>query len=375
MHEVIVIGGGILGSFAAYFLARSGRRVALIERGDLGGRASGANPGGLNPFHGPGLPGPLSPLAERSFALHLEHWERIGALSGMAFHAHRVSRVELAWDATERQALVDAARHYNVLPGFSARWMERCELLQRSPRIHSGVVGGLWTEGNGMVSSLDYTRAVARAAEVLGATLIRGEVTSLVTKGRRVTGVATRDGTLPCVAVLLATGAWMADAAAWLGVAIPVTPLKGELLLAEMPGGRLDHHLTWKTTGVYQTPQGPVWLGGTQEPVGFDEQPTVAGREAILQAAARLVPEAGRARVVHHVAALRPMSPDGLPLLGQLHRWDNAFLAGGAGQKGMLLSAGMGESVARLMAGESPGISMDLFRPDRFASASTTGRP
>ena len=372
MHDVIVIGGGIVGSFAAYFLSRFGRRVALIERGAIGGKASGANPGGLNPLHGPGLPGPLSPLAERAFAVHQEHWERIGALSGTAFHPHRVSRVELAFDATERQALADTTRSYDALPGFSARWMERGELLQRSPRIHPGVVGGLWTEGNGMVSSHEYTRAVARAALVEGATMVRGEVTGLVTQDGHVTGVRTREGILTCDAVLVATGAWMADAAAWLDVAIPVTPLKGELLLAEMPEAPLDHHVTWKMIGLYQTPQGSVWLGGTQEPAGFDEAPSAAGRESILRAAARLVPDVARARVLQHLAALRPMSPDGLPLLGRIPGWNNAFLAAGAGQKGMLLSAGMGESVAQLIAGKVPEILMDPYRPDRFKSQIVT---
>ena len=366
MHEVIVIGGGIIGSFAAYFLSQFGKRVTLVERGEIGGQASGINPGGLNPLHGSGLPGIMSPLAERAFALNLEHWDRIATLSGIAFDPQRIQRVELAFDEVEKQALADSLPHYDTIPGFRARWMERAELLAEDPRIHPQVVGGLWTEGNGMVSSGAYTRAVARAAQVQGARIVHGEVTGLVTQAGKVTGVKAGGAVLNCDALIVASGAWTEDAAKWLDCAIPVSPLKGELLLAEMPGAMLKHHVTWKLIGLYQTPQGPVWLGGTQEKAGFDHAPSEAGRDFILHAVARLVPEAGEARVIRHLAALRPVTPDGLPLLGLLAGWENAFLAVGSGPKGMLLGAGMGETVARLIAGMTPAFALDPYRPQRF---------
>lgn len=168
MQEVIVIGGGITGSFAAYFLAGFGKRVTLIERGEIAGKASAVNPGGLNPLHGSGLPGIMSPLAGRAFAIHIDHWDRIAAWSGIAFDPQRVQRLELAFDEYGKESLIGTLRHYETIPGFRARWMERAELLEAEPRISPQVVGGLWTEGNGMVSSREYTRAVARAAEVQG---------------------------------------------------------------------------------------------------------------------------------------------------------------------------------------------------------------
>lgn len=184
--------------------------------------------------------------------------------------------------------------------------------------------------------------------------------------GGQVTGVRMGDAMLRCDALVVATGPWVEDAATWLGTAIPVTPLKGELLLAEIPGAPLRHHVTCQLSGLYQTPQGPVWLGGTQDQAGFDEAPTPAGRERILHAVARLVPAAAGARVIQHLAALRPVTPDGLPLLGPLAGRENVFLAVGSGPKGMLLGAGMGEAVARLIAGKAPPFALDPYRPERF---------
>ena len=367
MQDVIVIGGGIVGSYAAYFLSSMGRKVTLVDRFPIGTKASGVNPGGLNPLHGPGLPGVMSPLAERAFQLNLAHWERIRELSGIDFSSHRVSRVELAFDEGEKSALLQTAAHYDAMDGFSARWMDRDELLALDPRINPTVTGGLWTEGNGMVNSHDYTRAVAGAAVALGATILRAEVTELVTVGHRVTGVRLGEQVLESAAIIIATGSWAADASAWLGVDIPVKPLKGELLLAQMPGGPVAHHVTWKMIGLYQTLEGPSWFGGTQEQAGFDENPTEKGLHYVMDAVSRMVPMAREATLLKQLAGLRPVTPDGFPIIDQVPGWENAYLATGSGPKGMLLGAGMAEGVACLVSGTLPTFSLDPYRMNRFS--------
>ena len=92
---VVVVGGGIAGAFSAFFLARAGADVTLIEREEIAGQASGNNPGGLNPLYGPGIPGPLQALAPEAFGLHLEHWDEIRR-TGIEFDGH--TRMNLAHD-------------------------------------------------------------------------------------------------------------------------------------------------------------------------------------------------------------------------------------------------------------------------------------
>ena len=367
MQDVIVIGGGIVGSYAAYFLSSMGKNVTLVDRFPIGTKASGVNPGGLNPLHGPGLPGAMSPLAARAFQVNLEHWERIKELSGIDFSAHRVSRVELAFDAGEKSALLETAVHYDTIDGFSARWMDREELLAADPRINPEVIGGLWTEGNGMVNSHDYTRAVAAAAIALGATILQADVTDLVTEGQRVTGVRLGGKVLEAAAIIIATGSWAAEASGWLGVDIPVKPLKGELLLTQMPGGPVAHHVTWKMIGLYQTLEGPSWFGGTQEQAGFDENPTEKGLHFVMDAVSRMVPMAREAKLLKQLAGLRPVTPDGFPMVGQVPGWENAYLATGSGPKGMLLGAGMAEAVSCLVSGTPPAFSLEPYRVNRFS--------
>src|SRR4051794_35712047 len=157
---IAVVGGGITGAFAAYFLARRGVEVTLIERDEVGAHASGKNPGGLNPLHGPGIPGPMQELALEAFRLHLEH-----------FSPPRRPRLQLAVDTADLDRLERSKELYDTTPGFSARWLEREELAELEPGLDPTAGRGLLTEGNARVDALAYTRAVAEAA---APTVVRG---------------------------------------------------------------------------------------------------------------------------------------------------------------------------------------------------------
>jgi glycine oxidase len=367
MKHTVIVGGGIVGCHAAFFLTSMGRKVTLLDRFPVASKASGCNPGGLNPLHGPGLPGIMSPLAERSFQLNFENWEKIRELSGMDFPPHRVSRVELAFDEAEKASLVASIPHYGTIDGFSARWMERGELLEINPGVNPSILGGLWTEGNGMVDSRNHTRAVAAAARELGADFRMAGVIGLETRGSRVTGVETDDVTLPCDDLVIATGSWAAEAGQWLGVSIPVRPVKGQLLMAELKDAPArHHHVTWKMIGIYRTPEGNFWFGGTQEEAGFDESPTEQGHRSILDSVSRLIPEARHAKITDHMAALRPATSDGLPIIDRVPGWENACVTTGAGPKGMLIGAGMAEAVSLIMSGMEPRFDIAPYRLDRF---------
>src|SRR5579862_1064175 len=145
-RSIAVVGGGITGAFSAYFLARMGVGVTVLDRDRPAAAASGRNAGGLNPLHGPGIPGPMMELALASLRTHLEHWEDIRALSGIDFGASFVSRLQLAMDQTEAQSLADREELYNSTPGLTGHFMSAAELRQIEPRVSSEAIGGLWTD-------------------------------------------------------------------------------------------------------------------------------------------------------------------------------------------------------------------------------------
>lgn len=366
MNPIVVIGGGITGSLIAYFLASQGMPVSLVERSGIGSQASGQNPGGINPLHGPGIPGPLSDFALRSHRLHLRHDASIKALSGLDFQLRPAARIEVALDEAEAAKLHVISDLYNQTEGFSARWLDRNALSEIEPGISHDALAGLLLEGNAMVDSHTYTLAAAQAARAQGARVMEGAVTGLEREGSRVTAVRFDDESLPCEAVVVATGAWAAQAGSWLGCRIAVTPLKGELLLVELTGNPMRHHVTRAAMGLYALPDGRAWLGGTREEAGYDAQPTRRGYDAVMDGVARFLPGVREARLVRHMAALRPATPDGLPIIGKAAGYDNAYLATGGGAKGMLLGMGMAEAITSLIDGAEPPLPLDAFRPDRF---------
>jgi glycine oxidase len=349
--HIAVIGGGITGAFAAYFLARLGVAATIIERGEIGSQASGHNAGGLNPLHGPGIPGPLHELALRSLRLHLEHWEEVHHLSGIDFRGRLVSRLHVAMDDREATELAAREQLYDATEGLSARWLSRSELCRAESRLSPEAVGGLWTEGNARVEPARYTNAVAAAATALGARTIATEACGLRHHEGTVTGVIVSSGTVACDGVLIAPGPWCEQPSRWLATDIPIEPLKGELLLVEIDGGAPEAEITWEGFGIYGGCGRQRWLGGTEERAGFDPRPTPSARQRILEGIARIAPGLRPQRVVDQVAGLRPVTLDGRPIIGIPGGWENVCVAGGAGRKGMLLATGLGLAAAELLTG------------------------
>ena len=292
---IVVVGGGITGAFTAFLAARRGAAVTLIERDGIAAHASGHNAGGLNPMHGAGIPGPLHELALAALRLHAEYRDELVRRGGSAGGARPVNRLHVAFAPEEADALLQRRDLYEATPGFSARWLEPRELRAREPRLSREAIGGLWTEGNAHVDPAPYTRAVAAAAVALGARLLSAEAVGLVHDEGRVGAVETDAGTHACAGVVIAPGPWARQPAQWLGIALPVEPLKGRAAarrdrLGRAGGGR---RLLGRGRRLCRGRPGRLILGGTEERCGFDASPTASARERIL---AGVAPAAERDR-------------------------------------------------------------------------------
>jgi glycine oxidase len=167
---------------------------------------------------------------------------------------------------------------------------------------------------------------------------------------------------------VVALGPWTGEAERWLGIAMPVEPLKGEILRMQPAGEPPAFDVSSSRASLYRRAGDQVWLGSTQERVGFDKTPSDEARERLWGGAVRLMPSMAEATLLQHTVCLRPVTPDWLPIVGRAPGWENAYLATGAGKKGILLSTGMGKAVADLIADGSTALSIDETRPERFAS-------
>ena len=367
MGEVVIVGGGAAGCAAAYYLGQAGVKATLIERAGIGMQASGYSAGGVNPLHG--LAAPMRPLAMASFKLHLALWDELQQIAGRDCQGRMISTVKVAFDQADVPALQEELDIFAVAPGFSAYWLDRAALRQLEPRLNPGVMRGVYLYGNGVLDSHLLTVLLAEAAQHYGATIRADTVRGLQQSHGRVTGVVLDDGVLVCDTVVLAMGPWAQEAAAWLGLSIPVTPLKGEILRMELQGPGLAHDFASPDVSLFSRGN-QVWCGATQEWCGFDKTPSATARRALLAGAIQLLPAIASATLVQHTACLRPVTPDWLPIVGQAPGWDNVYLATGGEKKGILLSPGIGKAIADLITTGSTPLDITPCTPQRFVAVS-----
>ncbi len=373
VEDVVIVGGGASGCAVSYYLAKAGVKSTTIERDALAANASGYSAGGLNPLEGDGIPGPLGLLAIESYRMHAEIRPELTELSGVDFGYKVISSVRVAFDDSE---LADMHTTHDIFESadddFSAEWLDATQLRELEPRISSDAIGALDTRGNAALSSYRYTVALARTAGTMGATVASGCVTGVRTSGRRVTAVLTDSGEISCGAVVFATGPWSGQVEEWLGVPVPIEPSKGEILRMKLGGPPLDRDFQSADVDLNHREDGQTWVGASDERKSFDRNPSPQARAISLSRAASLMPGIRDAELLHHTACLRPRTPDWMPIVGSAPGWDNAYLATGAGKKGILLSTGMGKAVADLISSGATDLPIEGFQADRFTAVTSS---
>ena len=365
--DVAIIGGGASGCAVAWYLAQAGVASTIIEREGVATQASGYAAGGLNPLTGTGIPGPLASFAWESFQLHHDLYPELKARTGIDYQLRPTSEVMLTFSLPAVRQLHEIAGRFKATDGFSASMMDQSEVLGKDPRINGNFEGALFKTGNFSLDSQDFTRALAAAAQHSGVTLRPGTVSGLETRHGQATHVRLDDGEIECGHVVLAMGPWSRLAESWLNTYIPVDPLKGEILRMRLPGDPLEHDVSGDGASIYAKPDGLAWCGTTEDWRGFDREPLAETRERIVAGIKRIVPAIADAELAMHTACLRPVTPDWLPIIGRVPGCGNAFLATGAGKKGILLAPGFGKSVADLITKGETDLSVRGYTPDRFA--------
>jgi glycine/D-amino acid oxidase-like deaminating enzyme len=275
----------------------------------------------------------------------------------------------LAFTEAEARRLQAALAWQQQQPGYTARWLDAAEARRAEPRISADALGAVSVEGTADVEPYRLVLALTRAAERRGVSVRHGRVVGLRRQGGAVSHVVLERDVIACDTVVLALGPWSAEASAWLDVPIEVRPLKGQILRLRAPGAPVACSVGWGHNYATTKPDGLLWAGTTEEEAGFDEETTHEARDEIGAALVKMLPAMAEAQLVHQTACLRPVTADGLLLLGRVPGQDGVYMATGAGRKGILLGPAMGRAVADLiLKGESP-LALDAFAPARFASA------
>lgn len=367
MPRVVIVGGGIIGCAAAYYLAGAGASVTLLERGAFAGEASGAAAGMLAALSDEGGDrGPdFQQLCLESLALYEDLLPELGK-TGIDVRHSRGGVLHLALSQREAVSLQQRfqAQRENAPENL---WLEGSDVFGEEPQASPAATAALLSPREHSLDARQLTLAFAAAARSAGAVLEEGIAVRgfLRTKGK-VTGVLANGQRYEADAVLLAGGPWTAALAAKLGANVPVRPVRGQMISLRGPAEPLRRVVWGERAYLVPREEGQTYVGATVEEAGFRRRNTAAGVARLRRSAAELVPALAKAELVRAWSGLRPATPDGLPILGPLPGLANVWVATGHFRNGILLAPITGKLVTEgLTSGRVPA-QLRPFLPSRF---------
>jgi glycine/D-amino acid oxidase-like deaminating enzyme len=354
--RVVICGGGVIGACTAYFLRRHGVDVIVVERAEIAAAASGKAGGFLARDWCAGTP--LDALARRSFALHAQ-------LPG-----------EIAGDWGHRP--MSAYGGY-VAPDGDPRRNTPSALSWLSDGVVIAQRIGT-TETTAIVHPQKFTSAVMNAALALGAELRPGRVTGIVRDATRATGVAVDGSVIEADAVVIAMGPWSLLAAQWMSLPAVYGQRSPSLVYDIGPNVPADAlFLECETDGstvsieVFPRADGSTHVTALSDiaPLPLDPAAVTPDRDAIARVQAmseRLSPLFRPDNIIAQQACFRPVTEDGLPLIGRVPQSDGLYVATGHNVWGILNAPATGEAMAQLIAeGATRQVNLAPFDPARLA--------
>jgi len=366
--DVLIVGGGIVGSAIAWRLAKDGLSVTLLEKGEIGREASWAAGGMLTPVHLADYPPALADLCGASLALYEPLCREILAASGVDPEYRVTGLLLLVTD----DAGEEAARELELWKRERRQPVERLtreQALGIEPKLTPTLRRALRLPDVAQIRNNRMAVALAEGAKRKGAEIRPNTpVTGFLRVPGRVTGVKTPRGDVYAGATILAAGAWSAELLKPLGLDLKVKPIKGQIVLAGGPPDFCRHMILDGESYLIPRADGRILVGSTLEDVGFDKSVILETLGDLAMRAARLMPELGKLPMVTSWAGLRPATPDRLPYLGN-GPMDGLIVATGHYRNGILLAPITAEIVADLLAGQAPAVDLAAFDPLRSPAA------
>lgn len=348
MFDISIIGAGITGAFSAWLLAKAGYRVALYDVKDDLFAATSVNPGGINPLHGPGIPGDMQDFFLHCYQLHKAIVGELTETTGIDYRFRIIDRLFLK-DRHDKASLFEAASLYREAKGFSCEILDESDLYKLENRLHPEKFIGLITSGNAVVDSFLYQQALLSAGKAIGVQYIKAEVEHLIITENRVDSFIVNGLKESCNTIVLAGGYRATSLISAYCKRFFIKPAKGQLLCVKINGKPLKFDITNELTGIYKIDDNNYWLGGTMEVPDGDSHVTEWAKAEIIRNIEFMMPGLKNYEVIDQKAAYRPLTEDGRPVVGKVANLDNVYLCGGGGSKGILTSSGLAEELTSLI--------------------------
>jgi len=416
--KVLILGSGVIGVTSAYYLARAGHEVTVVDRQPEPAletsfaNAGEVSPGYSSPWAGPGVPvkavkwllmkhGPLvvrpkldpvmwvwllKMLRNCTSARYAVNKSRMIPIAEYSRDSLRDLRRDIGIQYDERsQGTLQLFRYQAQLDGtgediavlkqygvpFEVLSREGCIAVEPAlAGVKEKFAGGLRLPQDETGDCHMFTQALAKHAQALGVRfMFNTGIDRIVTDGARVSGVATSAGLLQADAYVLALGSWSSRLAAPLGISLPVYPVKGYSITVPIKdaSGAPESTVMDESYKVAITRLGNrIRVGGTAEISGYSSKLYDARRATLDHSLTELFPRGGDLSKATFWSGLRPMTPDGPPVIGPT-QYANLHLNTGHGTLGWTMSCGSGRVLADMLSGKKPDIDVSALTVDRYA--------
>ena len=375
--EVVVIGGGVVGSAAAYFLAQAGKRVVLVDKGYKAGEASAANAAFV--WSITRKPGIDIRLAMHSFSIHRQLQ---GELDKDFEYVHNGGLLVI--DDEAQFPFVEAHLHARAEDGYPLEMIDAKQVLELEPLLNrERILGAVFSADDGTTNPIFLVISLNLQAQKLGAKMFHHtEVKGIEVQGGKVKGVITDKGTIQTETVVNAAGSWGSFIGEMVGLKVPITPFQLAMLVTEQLPPCISHPImgasymleedTGKTGGlgcgliISQQAAGNLLIGASWRDTGYDK--TMIQEEIELMASVNVqgMPMLKNVRVIRSYANFFPHTEDDLPILGKVDGVEGFIMACGHNGHGIGMGPGSGKMIQELICTGETSIPLDELSLSRF---------
>ena len=411
--RVVVVGGGVIGACSAYYLARSGFRVTVLDRGRFGAACSHANCGFICPSHALPFAAPgalwstLKTLFQRNSPLKVRPSVVLRNLGWFLNFARRCNERDLLAAGRAIQALLNSSRtlfddlirgekiaceweargllfvfrtgrvfdHYAHADerlrrdfDLGAQRFDAPELAALEPALVPGLAGGYLYETDAHLRPDKLMAELKRILFERGVEVIEhSEATGFVRENGAAKATRTRKGEIAADHFVVATGAWAPLLNSELGCRVPILPGKGYSITMPRPALCPTHPMIFEEDRVAVTPFASGYrLGSTMEFAGYDESLNRSRLSLLTEAAKRYLKDPLAEPVEEEWWGWRPMTYDGLPVIDRSPAMRNVLIAAGHNMLGLSMATATGRLVAELLGGSTPHVDSAPYSLSRF---------
>ncbi len=360
-HDVVIIGGGIIGVSLAYFLAKEGVDVCIVEKKNIGLESSGRCGGGIGQSHREEVDLPIAKFS-------VKMWKSISEEMDIDIEYRQHSNLRLAMNeahAEKLQAMVERER----AGGLDVRFLDRAETKSLVPFVTEVYLGSVLSPTDGSAEPYLSCYALARAATRLGAIIHQNrEVTGIQVKDGKARAVLTNQGAIAAEHIVNAAGPGAASIGQMLGISVPATNKRSHLLVTERLPRFISPFLSTDFYGYFrQTLSGNVLIGYPARPIiQPDRRVTYEAVTIGAQRAITMIPRLKGVSMIRSFTGYTVWTPDYLPLVGRVEAIEGFYIAAAFSGLGFAIGPGIGKLMAELVTTGKTSLSIDAYRLERF---------